>query len=252
MLGQQRQIGVVLEPGLERQIEVALLLVQRKIGPAVHREREHPRLVAEDGGGTVALMDVEVDHERPLDPCFGEQHAGRDRDVVEHAESRAVIGESVMAAAGGVAGEPVLEREPRGEQRAAVRGPRARRDLGRDRQTDPAHRRGIEGLAQHRLDVRRRVRQLEPGRGRRRRHVDLLRRDQAVLEQERHQSAELGHREAMARRHRRDIGGVMNHRQHGQDLASQASPRRAGAAPCRGRQFSWLVDRQIVESIAAA
>ena len=125
VLGEQGQIGFVLEPGLERQIQIARPLVQREVGPAVHREGEHAVVALEDRGGAVALMDVEVDHQRALDPAVGEQHPGRDRDVVEHAESRALLGEGVVAAARGVAGKAMLEREARRQQRCR-RWPRAR------------------------------------------------------------------------------------------------------------------------------
>ena len=73
----------------------------------MEREGEGFRLALEDRGGAVALMDVEIDHQRPLDQPLLAQNADRDGDIVEEAEARAMIGEGVVAAAGGVAGEPV-------------------------------------------------------------------------------------------------------------------------------------------------
>ena len=52
-------------------------------------------------------MDVEINHQRPLDQPVLAQNADRDGDIVEEAEAGAMIGEGMVAAAGGVAGKPV-------------------------------------------------------------------------------------------------------------------------------------------------
>ena len=98
-------------PGGHADIEIAGFLGRRIVGLAVEREGEDRRLVLEDRRRAVALMDVEIDHQRALDQPLAPQHADRDGHIVEEAEARAVIGEGMVAATGGVAGQPVLQRE---------------------------------------------------------------------------------------------------------------------------------------------
>ena len=66
-----------------------------------------PAIIGEDRRRAVALMHVEIDHQCPPDAALLEQHRGRDRDVVEQAKAGAVVGEGMVAAACGVAGEAV-------------------------------------------------------------------------------------------------------------------------------------------------
>ncbi len=65
----------------------------------MHRKCEHGGIVAENGRSAVALMHVAIDHDGAADQTVTEQHARRDRDVVEHAVSLATVGERVMSAA---------------------------------------------------------------------------------------------------------------------------------------------------------
>ena len=87
----------------------------------MHREGEDARLVGKDVGGAVALMDVEIDDQHASDEPLGEQQRGRDADIVEGAEPRALAAPGMMAAAGGVAGESRGERQPGGHD-GACRG----------------------------------------------------------------------------------------------------------------------------------
>ena len=102
MLRQRREVLVVAGAVLERDVEVADFLAEREVVRAVHREREHRRLVAEDRRGAVALVDVAVDDRGARDGAVAQQHAGGDRDVVEHAVALAAIAEGVVRAAGEV------------------------------------------------------------------------------------------------------------------------------------------------------
>ena len=179
-------------------------------------------------------MDVEIDHHDAVDQPFAQQHARRYGDVVEHAEPGAIGGECVVAAARGVAGEPVLEGEAGGQHRAAIGGARARGDRGRDRQPDAAHRCLVQAMPEHGVHVLGRVRQRQPLRRREFRHLHLLRRHEALLEQMRHQPAELAHGEAVAGGHGRDVGRVVHDRQrHGARSSSPARFRRARAGRAR-------------------
>jgi len=49
------------------------------------------------------VVDVQIDDSRPRDRAVAQQHADRDGDVVERAESLAVVWEGVMQAAADVA-----------------------------------------------------------------------------------------------------------------------------------------------------
>ena len=101
-----------------------------------------------DVGGAVALVHVEVDDEDPRDGPLGEQHRAGHADIVQRAEAGALRAPRVVAAAGRVAGDAVLERQPRGKQRAGCRQLRAPRhaldhgksDLALDRRAAPCSR----------------------------------------------------------------------------------------------------------------
>jgi len=106
----------IAHPIMQGHIQVGTHLRQRIVSFAVHRERENLVIILEYGRGAVALMDVEIDDGRPVNVALGPQLADRDGDIVEHAESFAMIGEGVMRAAGQVAPESVLERRTRRQQ----------------------------------------------------------------------------------------------------------------------------------------
>ncbi len=126
MRPQRRQILVVSGAVLERDVEVADFLAERKILRAVQREGEDRRIVAKDRGRAVALMDVAVDDRGARDDAIAEQDRRGDGDVVEHAVALAAIAEGVMGAAGEVGGDaslrrPALHASPRAPPRASRR-----------------------------------------------------------------------------------------------------------------------------------
>ena len=59
-----RQVLLVSRAVGKLDVEIALLLHEREVARAVQRQRKHRRVVAEDGGGAVALVHVEVDDDR--------------------------------------------------------------------------------------------------------------------------------------------------------------------------------------------
>ena len=81
------------------------LRLPRVVPGAVRAERDDPRVVLEDLGGAVALVDVQVDHEdrvrAALEPrgVLAKRHRRRDGDVVEDAEALAFVPERVVCAA---------------------------------------------------------------------------------------------------------------------------------------------------------
>ena len=89
---------------------------------AMHREGEDTRLVFENEGGSIALVDVQIDHQDLSDLAIIDQGSRSDADVVEDAETGAAHGAGVMAAAGRVAGEAMAKGETGRRQRAADGG----------------------------------------------------------------------------------------------------------------------------------
>ena len=150
---QNLQIGVVLHPIRQADIEIARDLANGIVLLRMHGEGEEIRLVAQAIGRAVALMHVEIDDERVADGAFPPQRLGGDGDIVEDAEAGTGLALSVMAAAGGAAGKPVLQRHARREQRARSRSPGTAHHARADRQADaaldlPRHRTG-----KHLIDV---------------------------------------------------------------------------------------------------
>ena len=106
-------------------------------------------VVPADRSGAVALMHVEIDHQDAAHGALVEQHPGRHRDVVEDAEPGTAIGERVVTAAGGVAGEASIEGEAGGEQCSGSGRPGPGHDLGRERQAQAADRIRLAAPADH-------------------------------------------------------------------------------------------------------
>ena len=103
-----------------------------------------------------------IDQRRARQP-LGEQHAGGDRDVVEHAEPDTEAGEGMMAAAGGVAGDAVLQRQAGGQDGAGDGAAAAQGQDRRQRQAEPTDRRRIEPLLEDAGHIAAVVGELEPG-----------------------------------------------------------------------------------------
>ncbi len=100
--------------GLQADVEVARRFHGGIIVLLVNREGEYRGIVVKDGGGAVPLMDIDIDHHRTMDAAVGLQVPNRDRHVVQHTETLAVVGKRVMEAAADVHGHPSLQRAPRG------------------------------------------------------------------------------------------------------------------------------------------
>ena len=105
-----RQVRIVAGAVGELDVEAARHTREGIVPRAVHAEGEYPFVAGEDRVGAVPLVHVEVDDRGARDPAFVLQGAHRHRDVVEHAEALAVIGEGVVRAAGEVDREAVGER----------------------------------------------------------------------------------------------------------------------------------------------
>ena len=94
----------------------------RIIRLAVQRKRIDVRIVQEKSRRAVALMHIAIDHQRLLNCCFAPEHGDRHRHVVEDAKAGAVPGESMVTAAGDVAGKALIQGQVCGQERAADGG----------------------------------------------------------------------------------------------------------------------------------
>ena len=97
-----RHVLVVADAIGQRHVEVAALLAEGKVGGAVHRAGEDPRVVLEDRSGAVALMHVEVDDGHVPDPPGVDHRDGGHCHVVEDAVAFATIAKRMVGAAGEV------------------------------------------------------------------------------------------------------------------------------------------------------
>ena len=85
----------------------------------MQRQRERHRIVGEQRRSAVALMHVEIDDQNVSRGALGKQDQRGDSDIVEGAEAGALRAPRMVAAAGGVAGNAVDERQPRRQHRTA-------------------------------------------------------------------------------------------------------------------------------------
>ncbi|GHC80197.1 hypothetical protein GCM10010136_33140 [Limoniibacter endophyticus] len=176
----------------------------------MHREREDTRLSAENIGGPVTLVDVEVNDQNALHPALVEERAGRDRHVIEGAKACAMGASCMMATTCRVARNSMFKCKLPGHERTHARITRAPRDLLINLKTDFFFNRlrhpkianlidieAIMGLGQQ-GSAGKRWRVYKPP-VRKAQRIDFA-----------HQKAVFAHRETMSRIELRIIGGVMN------------------------------------------
>ena len=87
---QRREVLGVSAPVAQLEVERGAALVEGEVLRAVHGESEDALVALEDRGGAVALVHVQVHHQRPIDQPLALQRPRRHGDVVEHAEPRSV------------------------------------------------------------------------------------------------------------------------------------------------------------------
>lgn len=104
-LGKELVVAGIVGQG---DVDLALLLAEREVVGPVHGEGEHVGVVLIDGGGAIALMDIEIDDGDAADEAERAEMLNGDGDVVEDAEACALMGEGVMGATGEIAAEAVL------------------------------------------------------------------------------------------------------------------------------------------------
>lgn len=205
------------------------------------RSGEDAVVFGKDVRRAIALVHIEIDHQRGADFAPGQQQVRGDRHIVERAEARAMGAPGVVAAASRVAGNAMFERKSRCHDGARGRALRAHRSARGDFKTDLffnslRHCTGIDLI-----DIGLVMGQLDPLRLGWRRHDEGPGRGQSILDQHFSKARIFGHREPMGRVEQRVIGGVMDNRQgHHADIcaAGEKSNRRAacGRSPDRAGQ----------------
>ena len=83
------------------------------------RKRENALVVAENRGGSVAVVHIGIDDHRFANRAIGLHAANRDSDIVDRAEAFAMIRMRVMEAATDIAAESVAQRRLRRKNRSA-------------------------------------------------------------------------------------------------------------------------------------
>ena len=131
------QILVVTGAILERDIERTGIFPQWKVAGTVHRHGEHGRVVGKDLRRAIALVDVAVKDQHPLDGPSGLHFPGRHGRVVEHAEALAPVGAGVVRASGEAGGDAILEGCGRRIDRRARAPQRPFDQFAAPRETDP-------------------------------------------------------------------------------------------------------------------
>ena len=181
------------------------------------------------------------------DQAVGQQGAGGDRHVVEDAKAGAERGVRVVAAAGRVAGEAMLQGQAGGQHRATDGAAAAQRQRWRHRQAEAALGFRVEPLLQDGGDIARRVREFQPPPRCRLGPVHLVRQDQAGLAEIGEQAAKLGHREAVGAGQGGHVGRVVDDRYaHAAELEHFHAERGSAASsrPKAGRHKESLHEAQ--------
>src|SRR4029079_3728898 len=105
------QVLVISATILELDVERARHLRERVIASTMHAEGEDPIVVGENGVGAVALVNIEVHDDGPIDAPLGLERTDCDGHIVENAEPFAAVGEGVaMNLAGEIHRDAYLER----------------------------------------------------------------------------------------------------------------------------------------------
>lgn len=91
-------------------VDAAALLVKREVAGCMEREGEDSLVVLKDAGGSIALVDVEIDDRDAGNAPAMARPLGCDGQIVEYAKSGAFVSESVVSAACDCARDARFER----------------------------------------------------------------------------------------------------------------------------------------------
>src|SRR4051794_17527300 len=120
-------------------VDLAAPFAEWKVVFAVKGNGEHGRIAFENGGSPITLVHVEIEDGGAGGETLAAQGEDGDRQIVEDAESRTLVAEGVMGAAGQVAAETALHGIVRGGQGASYGGEGAAHEFRRPGKADAAH-----------------------------------------------------------------------------------------------------------------
>ena len=95
-----QEIGVIRAAIGQFNIEIALLLLKRKIARAVDRESKNAFVTGQNAGGAIALMDITINDQYPVCPAFSLHGACGNGGIIEYTKAFATITKGVVRAAG--------------------------------------------------------------------------------------------------------------------------------------------------------
>ena len=145
----------------QRDVERAALFSKREVVRPMHRKREHVGFVTKNRCRAVPLMHVRIENDGSPDLLFVHQPTDGDRDVVKNAITFAVIGVSMVGAAGEVDRIAVVQRGAGRAHRGADGPTRTFDHLQRPGESDAPLFLRIQGSIGNAPHVRRVVRQGE-------------------------------------------------------------------------------------------
>ena len=88
----------------------------------MHRKGENFGLFPMDPGGSISLVNIQIDNHRPPDPRFGPELSQGNRNIIEDAKPGSIIRERMMCPTSKIAGNSQFQCQPSGHQRASGRG----------------------------------------------------------------------------------------------------------------------------------
>src|SRR3954447_10592017 len=99
-------------------VDIRRRLLTRIIVELVDGKREYGWIAGKDGSGPIAMMHVTIDHQGALNQLVALQPADCRGDVMNSAESLAVIGKGVMETSAAVERNLVFQSQPAGQNRS--------------------------------------------------------------------------------------------------------------------------------------
>ena len=128
----------------KRHVQITGLFAEWKIIATMHTGGEHRRIIGTGSRRSIALVDIEVEHQDRPGQSLPDHRPGCHREIVQDAESAAECRVGVVRTAGGVHGESVFHRQSRRENGASDGAERAPDESGRPGQANPSLRSRID------------------------------------------------------------------------------------------------------------
>ena len=81
------QVAVIIQILRKRHVQITVLFSEWEIGLAMHRKGKHCCFILMNEGGSITLVDIQIDDQDLLNQAFLEENPGRYRGIVEDTET---------------------------------------------------------------------------------------------------------------------------------------------------------------------